>query len=100
MTNPNGDKSRNERFLDALIDELRTMSDTDALAGESAEDLVKLGERLLKNAREDAGNCVWRMPSASFPTSRRFALQLPCSQWRMPEGTCNLSPISRWPHAD
>lgn len=55
MTNPNGDKSRNERFLDALIDELRTMSDTDALAGESAEDLVKLGERLLKNAREDAG---------------------------------------------
>lgn len=55
MTNPNGDKPRNERLLDALVDELKTMSDTDALAGESAEDLVKLGERLLKNAREEAG---------------------------------------------
>lgn len=55
MTNPNGDKPRSDRFLDALVEELRTMSDTDALAGESAEDLVKLGERLLKNAREEAG---------------------------------------------
>lgn len=55
MTNPNGDEARNERFLDALVEELRTMSDTDALEGENAEDLVKLGERLLKSAREEAG---------------------------------------------
>jgi hypothetical protein len=55
MINSNGDKSRNEHFLDALTEELRTMSDTDALEGENAEDLVKLGERLLKSAREEAG---------------------------------------------
>lgn len=55
MTNPHGDKPRNERFLDALIEELRTMSDTDALEGENAEELVKLGERLLNSAREEAG---------------------------------------------
>jgi hypothetical protein len=55
MTNPHGDKPGNERFLDALIEELRTMSDTDALEGENAEELVKLGERLLKSAREEAG---------------------------------------------
>jgi hypothetical protein len=55
MTHPNGDKPRNERFLDALVDELQTMSDTDALEGENAEELVKLGERLLKKAREEAG---------------------------------------------
>jgi len=55
MTNPNGDKPRDERFLDALVEELRTMSDTDALEGENAEELVKLGERLLKSAREEAG---------------------------------------------
>ena len=30
MTNPAGDKPRNEQFLDALVEELRTMSDTDA----------------------------------------------------------------------
>lgn len=51
----NGDKPRNERFLDALAEELRTMSDTDALEGENAEELVKLGECLLKSAREEAG---------------------------------------------
>jgi hypothetical protein len=50
-----GDKPRNERFLDALVEELRTMSDTDALEGENPEELVKLGERLLKSAREEAG---------------------------------------------
>lgn len=55
MTNPNGDKPGNERFLDALVEELRTMSDTDALAGENAEELVSLGERLLRSAREEAG---------------------------------------------
>jgi hypothetical protein len=55
MTTPNGDKPRNERFLDALVEELRTMSDTEALEGENAEELVKLGERLLRNAREQAG---------------------------------------------
>jgi hypothetical protein len=55
MTNPNGDKPRDERFLDALAEELRTMSDTDALEGENAEELVKLGDRLLKSAREEAG---------------------------------------------
>jgi hypothetical protein len=55
MTHSNGDKPRNERFLDALVEELRTMSDTDALEGENAEGLVKLGERLLKQAREEAG---------------------------------------------
>ena len=55
MTNPNGNKPGKERFLDALVEELRTMSDTEALEGENAEDLVKLGERLLKSAREEAG---------------------------------------------
>ena len=55
MTNANGDKSRNERFLDALVEELRTMNETDALEGENAEELVKLGERLLKGARDEAG---------------------------------------------
>jgi len=52
---PNKDKSKNERFLDALVEELQTMSDTDALEGENAEELVKLGEHLLKSAREEAG---------------------------------------------
>ena len=42
MTNPNGDKPGNERFLEALVEELRTMSDTDALAGENAEKLCRL----------------------------------------------------------
>lgn len=55
MTNANGDKPRNERFLDALVEELRMMNDTDALEGENAEELVKLGECLLKEAREEAG---------------------------------------------
>jgi hypothetical protein len=55
MTHSNGDKPRNERFLDALVEELRMMSDTDALEGENAEGLVKLGEGLLKQAREEAG---------------------------------------------
>jgi hypothetical protein len=55
MSQPNGDKPPNERFLDALVEELQTMSDTEALEGEDAEGLVKLGERLLKQAREGAG---------------------------------------------
>lgn len=55
MTNPNGDKSRDERFLDALVEELQAMSDTEALEGEEAEQLVKLGESLLRRAREEAG---------------------------------------------
>lgn len=50
-----GDKPRNDRFLEALAEELRTMSDTDALEGENPEELVKLGEDLLKSAREEAG---------------------------------------------
>lgn len=55
MSHPNGDKPRDERFLDALVEELRRMSDTEALEGEDAERLVKLGERLLTQAREGAG---------------------------------------------
>jgi len=55
MSHPNGDKPRDEQFLDALAEELRTMSDTEALEGENPEELVKLGERLLKSAREEAG---------------------------------------------
>jgi hypothetical protein len=55
MSHNNGDKPKNERFLDALVEELRTMSDTDVLEGENAESLVKLGESLLKDAREEAG---------------------------------------------
>lgn len=55
MTIFNGDKPRNEQFLDALVEELRTMSDTEALEGENAEELVKLGERLLMGARAEAG---------------------------------------------
>jgi len=46
--------TRNERFLDALVEELQTMSDTDALEGENAESLVKLGYALLTRAREEA----------------------------------------------
>lgn len=46
--------TRNERFLDALVEELQTMSDTDALEGENAESLVKLGHALLTRAREEA----------------------------------------------
>jgi hypothetical protein len=79
MTNSNGDKPRNERFLDALAEELRTMSDTDALEGENAEELVKLGERLLKGAREEAGklrmaeakrklSVVSKTPAAASPS--------------------------------
>jgi hypothetical protein len=55
MSHSNEDKPKNERFLDALVEELRTMSDTDALEGENAESLVKLGESLLKGARDKAG---------------------------------------------
>lgn len=55
MTHRNGDDQRNERFLDALVEELQAMSDTDALDGESAENLVNLGERLLDAARAEAG---------------------------------------------
>ena len=55
MTIFNGDKPRNEQFLDALVEELRRMSDTEALEGENAEELVKLGERLLMGARAEAG---------------------------------------------
>lgn len=55
MKNPNGEKPRSERLLDGLVKEMQSMSDTDALEGESPEDLVKLGERLLLSARADAG---------------------------------------------
>ncbi len=76
MTISNEDKLKNERFLEALAQELQIMSDTDALEGENAEDLVKLGERLLKNAREDAGKL--RMAEAKrklsvVSTSREFS---------------------------
>jgi hypothetical protein len=67
MTNPNGDKPGSERFLDALVEELRTMSDTDALEGENAEELVQLGERLLKSARDEAGKL--RMADAKHKLS-------------------------------
>jgi len=43
--------TRNERFLGALVEELQSMSDTDALEGENAEALVKLGYTLLTRAR-------------------------------------------------
>jgi hypothetical protein len=55
MKNPNGEKPRSERLLDGLVKELQSMTDTDALEGESPEDLVKLGERLLLSARAEAG---------------------------------------------
>jgi len=55
MSSPNDDKPGNEKFLKGLMEELQAMSDTEALEGENAEALVKLGERLLKNAREEAG---------------------------------------------
>jgi len=55
MSHSNEDKPKNEKFLDALVEELRTMSDTDALEGENAESLVKLGESILRRAREEAG---------------------------------------------
>ncbi|MBK9132436.1 MAG: hypothetical protein IPM20_12470 [Gammaproteobacteria bacterium] len=67
MTNPNGDKTRNDQFLDALVEELRTMSDTDVLEGENAEELVKLGEHLLKSARGEAGKL--RMADAKHKLS-------------------------------
>jgi hypothetical protein len=55
MSKTGGHKPRNERFLDALVEELRSMSDTDALEGENPEELLKFGERLLQGAKEDAG---------------------------------------------
>lgn len=55
MSKTGGHKSRNERFLDTLVEELRSMSDTDALEGENPEDLLKFGERMLQGAKEDAG---------------------------------------------
>lgn len=55
MTNFNRDKLRNDQLLDALVDELRTMADTVALEGENADELVKLGKRILNNALEQAG---------------------------------------------
>jgi hypothetical protein len=67
MSNPNGDKPGNEKFLNGLVEELQTMSDTDALEGENAEALVKLGERLLKSAREAAGKA--RMAEAKHKLS-------------------------------
>ena len=79
MTHPNGDKPREEQFLDALAEELRTMSDTEALEGENAEELVKLGERLLKSAREEAGKL--RMAEAkrklSVPSKNQSAFARP-----------------------
>lgn len=50
--------SKPERFLDALSEELQTLSDTDALEGENAESLVKLGHALLTRAREEAARRV------------------------------------------
>ena len=67
MSNPNGDKPGNEKFLNGLVEELQTMSDTDALEGENAEALVKLGERLLKSARKEAGKA--RMAEAKHKLS-------------------------------
>jgi hypothetical protein len=55
MSKTGGHKPRNERFLDALVEELRSMSDTDALEGENPEELLKFGERMLQGAKEDAG---------------------------------------------
>jgi len=46
--------SRTSNPLDTLVEELQTMSDTDALEGENAESLVKLGHALLTRAREEA----------------------------------------------
>ncbi|HTE39913.1 MAG TPA: hypothetical protein VK629_03735 [Steroidobacteraceae bacterium] len=92
MTNPIGDKPKSERLLDGLVEELRTMSDTDALEGENPEDLVKLGERLLKSAREEAGKLRMadakrrlaivanNKPSASLPSvadARKYLQSLP-----------------------
>jgi hypothetical protein len=73
MSNPNGDKPGNEKFLNGLVEELQTMSDTDALEGENAEALVKLGERLLKSAREEVGKV--RMAEAKRKLSVVSALQ-------------------------
>ena len=55
MKNPEEQKRRGERLLDGLVNELQAMSDTDALEGENTAELIDLGERLLRNAREEAG---------------------------------------------
>lgn len=55
MSNINGDKPENERFLDALVEELRSMNDTEALEGEDPEELLKTGERILQSAKAEAG---------------------------------------------
>lgn len=55
MNKSTEDKSRDERFLNALVEELQAMSDTDVLQGENPEELVRLGDRLLIKAREEAG---------------------------------------------
>lgn len=86
MTNANGDK-RNERFLDALVEELRLMNDTDALEGENAEDLVKLGELLLKGAREEVGKL--RMVAAK----RKLAL---VSQQAAPAAAPSVADAKRY----
>src|SRR5688572_10550303 len=92
MTNPNGDKPKSERLLDGLVEELRSMSDTDALEGENSDELVKLGECLLKKAREEAGKLRMadakrrlaivadRKPSAALPSvadARKYLQSLP-----------------------
>jgi len=68
MRNPNGEKPSSERLLDGLVKELQSMTDTDALEGESPEALIKLGERLLMSARAEAGRL--RMADAK----RRLAI--------------------------
>jgi hypothetical protein len=87
MSHSIGDKPRNEQFLDALVEELRTMSDTDALEGENAESLVKLGECLLKSAREEAGTL--RMADAK----RKLSL---ASDNRMDAAPCTVAEARRY----
>ncbi len=55
MSNTSGDKPENERFLDALVEELRSMNDTEALEGEDPEELLRTGERILQSAKAEAG---------------------------------------------
>jgi hypothetical protein len=55
MSNTGGSKTKNEQFLDSLVRELQEMSDTDALEGMNAEELLKLGATMLNSVKTEAG---------------------------------------------
>lgn len=55
MSDTDGNKTKNEQFLDSLVRELQEMSDTDALEGMNTEELLKLGASMLNSVKTEAG---------------------------------------------